>query len=67
MSRKAGPNGEQSYDCRPSDGLALAVRAKAPIWISDSMFRKAAIRLPGDHPKLDDRLPPGHPPIPSSL
>lgn len=32
---------DQSYeiDCRPSDAIAIAVRAKAPIYVAESVFR----------------------------
>lgn len=30
-------------DCRPSDGVALAVRAQAPIFVEEEVFKKATI------------------------
>ncbi|MBF0384829.1 MAG: bifunctional nuclease family protein [Candidatus Omnitrophica bacterium] len=36
--------GEEKFiDCRPSDGVALAVRAKIPIFVAEEVFNKAAI------------------------
>jgi len=43
-SRGDGPH---SFDCRPSDGLALALRAEAPIWVDAKVFEKAALNLTG--------------------
>ena len=35
-------------DCRPSDAIALAVRAKVPIYVSDEVMDKAGIMLDGN-------------------
>lgn len=35
-------------DCRPSDAIALAVRAQVPIYVSDDVMDKAGIMLDGD-------------------
>lgn len=32
--------GVVTVDCRPSDAIALALRAKAPIYVADEVFRK---------------------------
>jgi bifunctional DNase/RNase len=40
-------------DSRPSDAIALAVRAKAPVYVEDRVFDKAAAQRPGP------ALPPG--------
>ena len=34
-----GPDGEISLDCRPSDGIALALRAHATIWATEDVIR----------------------------
>ena len=34
------------FDCRPSDGIAIALRAGAPIWIKRDVFDRAAVNLP---------------------
>ena len=36
-----GPEGQLSLDCRPSDGIALALRAKAPILVSELVMNAA--------------------------
>ncbi|MBI4051878.1 MAG: bifunctional nuclease family protein [Elusimicrobia bacterium] len=41
-----GKKSHFSFDCRPSDGIALAVRAKAPIWIGRKVFSETAIAIP---------------------
>lgn len=33
----------QAIDARPSDGIALAVRAKAPIFVDEEVLKKASI------------------------
>ena len=40
-------------DSRPSDAIALAVRADAPIFVDDAILDRAAITLPNEE---DDRL-----------
>ena len=37
-----GPSGLISVDCRPSDGIALALRASVPIRVKTEVFEKAA-------------------------
>ena len=37
-----GPSGLISVDCRPSDGIALALRASVPIRVKSEVFEKAA-------------------------
>ena len=34
---------EKYIDCRPSDGIALAVRMRAPIFVEDAVLEKAGI------------------------
>lgn len=44
------PQGIQEIDCRPSDGVALAVRAKAPIYAAEGVLERAGVdwqELPG--------------------
>ena len=36
-----GSSGELTLDSRPSDAIALAIRAKAPVWIEDRVFDKS--------------------------
>lgn len=44
-------------DSRPSDAIALAVRAKAPIFVAESVMEKAAIMADeGMSPSDEDRL-----------
>lgn len=35
--------GEESLDCRPSDGIAIALRARAPIAIEEMVAEKAGV------------------------
>ena len=37
------PSGAQVLDSRPSDAIALALRADAPIWVSDEVIDEAGI------------------------
>ncbi|MDD4701724.1 MAG: bifunctional nuclease family protein [Desulfovibrio sp.] len=37
-----GPEGRVRVDCRPSDAIALAMRAKAPIMVNEDVLRRAA-------------------------
>ncbi|WP_173923041.1 bifunctional nuclease family protein [Agromyces sp. Marseille-P2726] len=39
----ATPTGPQVLDSRPSDAIALAVRADAPIWVADEVLEEAGI------------------------
>jgi bifunctional DNase/RNase len=38
-----GPAGEMTLDSRPSDAIALAVRAKVPVLVEDRVFDKGAV------------------------
>ncbi|MBI5149682.1 MAG: bifunctional nuclease family protein [Candidatus Omnitrophica bacterium] len=40
---KAKDGATKSIDARPSDGVALAVRTNAPIFVEDDVLKKAAI------------------------
>ncbi|MBI2218290.1 MAG: bifunctional nuclease family protein [Candidatus Rokubacteria bacterium] len=43
----AGAGGEMVLDSRPSDAMALAIRAKVPVLVEDRVFEKAgAVRAP---------------------
>ncbi|RJQ39949.1 MAG: bifunctional nuclease family protein [Dehalococcoidia bacterium] len=33
-------------DCRPSDALAVAIRANAPVFADEEVLKKAAVKLP---------------------
>ncbi len=49
--------GQIEIDCRPSDALALAVRAKAPIYVEETVLDKAGITLDeeGDKPVINNK------------
>jgi uncharacterized protein len=38
-------------DSRPSDAIALAVRAQAPIFAEDAVLDKAGVSMDGEHPE----------------
>ena len=38
--------GEMTLDARPSDAIALAIRAKAPVLVEDRVFDKAGTPAP---------------------
>ena len=40
---RTADNREVRIDARPSDGIALAVRAQAPIYVEEDVMKKAAI------------------------
>jgi hypothetical protein len=44
-----GAGGEMTLDARPSDAIALALRAKVPVLVEDRVFEKAG-RLPAPAP-----------------
>jgi bifunctional DNase/RNase len=51
---------ERSYDIRPSDAVALAVRTETPIFVSEAVFDQAGIVSPqvaeaGDEPAPPER------------
>ena len=39
--RITSPSGEKEIDARPSDGIALALRTDAPIFVSEKVFQEA--------------------------
>lgn len=41
------PEGEKSIDARPSDAIAIALRAGAPIYVAESVMAEAAYAAPG--------------------
>ncbi|MFS8572630.1 MAG: bifunctional nuclease family protein [Clostridia bacterium] len=51
-----GPGGPESLPCRPSDGVALAIRAGAPVLVTQQVAGQAMRRI-SRHPR-----PPDHPP-----
>ena len=49
----SGPTGERRVDTRPSDGIALAVRLGAPMFVSEGVLDEAGTVLPsGDEPAM---------------
>ena len=52
LAREGG--GEIEIDSRPSDAIALAVRADAPIFAADAVIEEAAIEFAGAEPDEDD-------------
>lgn len=53
-------NGKQvEVDSRPSDAIALAVRAKAPIFVADTVMERAAIEPEDDVEATQREIPPG--------
>ena len=56
------PSGPQTIDSRPSDAIALALRADAPIWVADDVLEAAGIPAEmvdfaaesGDEARLDE-------------
>ncbi len=50
-------NGEvQEIDARPSDGIALALRMQAPIFVSDKIALEESVPDSGDEPEDDGRF-----------
>jgi uncharacterized protein len=47
-----GGGGELTLDSRPSDAIALAIRAKAPIFVEDRVFDKGGERPGGRRPSI---------------
>jgi len=45
-------NGEMTLDSRPSDAIALAIRAKAPVFAEDRVFEKSPRPGPPDTPRI---------------
>ena len=45
---------EIEIDSRPSDAIALAVRADAPIFVADHVIEESAIEFEGDEPAEED-------------
>jgi bifunctional DNase/RNase len=48
-----GSGGELTLDARPSDAIALAIRAKVPVLVEDRVFDKSGLdMLPGRRPHI---------------
>lgn len=47
-----GAGGEMTLDSRPSDAIALAIRAKAPVLVEDRVFDKAGTLTPPRRPHI---------------
>jgi bifunctional DNase/RNase len=45
-------SGEMTLDSRPSDAIALAVRAKVPVLVEDRVFDKAGQAAPARRPSI---------------
>lgn len=43
-------------DARPSDAIALAVRTDAPIFVTESVFDQAGLRVASKDPEEEDKL-----------
>ena len=43
---------EMQLDARPSDAIALAIRAKAPVLVEDRVFEKTGARRPRGEPSI---------------
>lgn len=52
-------------DARPSDAIALAVRAQAPIYVAESVMEAAAF-IPTDESEKDVKVPSENQPVPNS-
>jgi len=49
------PSGEMdTIDCRPSDAIALCLRAGAPLFIDDRVFRDAGLTVPSELPRASE-------------
>ncbi len=53
---------QEDIDCRPSDAVALAVRAQVPIFANESVLDKAGIQLDKETGKLSSPSEEGQPP-----
>jgi bifunctional DNase/RNase len=54
----SGPNGPRRLDARPSDGIALAVRVGAPLYVSEDVLDQAGavlVEQPGEQ-AIDDAV-----------
>ena len=49
----SGPEGRTRVDCRPSDAIALAMRAGAPILVEEEVLRLSAVRRVGAQKEAD--------------
>jgi bifunctional DNase/RNase len=48
----AANGGEMQLDARPSDAIALAIRAKVPVLVEDRVFEKTSTRPPRGGPSI---------------
>lgn len=52
---RAPDGSELQVDCRPSDGLAIALRARVPVLVRDDVMEEGKVELPlADDPETDD-------------
>ncbi|ADK86023.1 protein of unknown function DUF151 [Desulfarculus baarsii DSM 2075] len=49
-----GPGGEFSMDCRPSDAIALGLRAGAPIYVAEGVIAEAAPKTSAEMASTSD-------------
>ncbi len=47
---------EIEVDSRPSDAIALAVRAEAPIYVADDVIEETGIEFEGDEPNEEEMV-----------
>jgi hypothetical protein len=50
-----GPQGEKAMDSRPSDAIALALRADAPIFVADQVLEQAGATGKGEHEDAEEK------------
>ena len=50
-----GPEGEITVDSRPSDAIALALRAKAPIFVADKVLDRSSVKGPGESEDAEEK------------
>jgi hypothetical protein len=53
----ATPSGAVGVDARPSDAIALAVRADAPIFASDQVIEEGSVELPDEPEQVVEEFP----------
>ena len=46
----------EEVDARPSDAIAIAIRAKAPIFVNTEVFQEAALEMPSDTAKAEPEV-----------
>ena len=50
-----GPNGELSMDSRPSDAIALALRAEAPIFVAAKVLERSHVSGKGEDEDAEEK------------